>query len=455
MKIQTKTTILFTLLTATVFAVLTFTVYYFSGKFVYNDFYKRLELRARISAKFTFEQDHNSIESFKEIQRQYLERLPDEQSFLVPLSADGRPLPPAAVRFTAGYLADIRDAGGSTVFYQDKLTHYAGLLYKDESGSFLVIESARNTYGNEIITRLGYILLITLVASVILIYSAGLYFSRKAFQPFRYINKKVTEISEGNLDLRLEQQEGGDEIAELIRTFNLMLDRLSTAFETQNNFVSNASHELRTPLTAIVAEADYALSREREGEAYRQSLQQISQQAEKLQQLTKGLLSLAQTSFDGRKQRWEKLRVDELLYTVKENMDAIVPGNKVRIVMPQLPESEEEISTYGNYGMLKIALDNIVLNACKYSGNDAVVLQLEITDKAAIITVSDKGIGIPEEELKYVYDPFFRATNTGGFEGHGIGMPLSYNIIRMHKGRINIDSKPGQGTTVTVILPLF
>lgn len=455
MKIQTKTTILFTLLTAAVFAVLTFTVYYFSGKFVYNDFYKRLELRARIFAKFTFEQDHNSTESFREIQKQYLEQLPDEKSYVVALSAEGTPLPPVSQGFPAGFLADIKKENGSTVFYQDKLIHYAGLLYKDETGSFLVIESAKNTYGNEIVTRLGYILLITFTASVILIYSAGLYFSKKTFQPFRYITNKVTEISEGNLDLRLEQQEGADEIADLIKTFNLMLDKLSTAFETQNNFVSNASHELRTPLTAIVAEADYALSREREGDVYRQSLLQISAQAEKLQQLTKGLLSLAQTSFDGKKQRWAKLRVDELLFTVKENTDAIVPGNKVRIVMPQLPESEEDISTYGNYDMLKIALGNIVLNACKYSGNDEVTLRLELGNNAAIITIADKGIGIPEEELKYVYDPFFRATNTGGFEGHGIGMPLSYNIIRMHKGRINIDSKPGQGTIVTVMLPLF
>jgi signal transduction histidine kinase len=454
MQIQTKTTILFTILTATVFGVLTFTVYYFSDKFIYTDFYKRLELRARIAAKFKFEEDHNSIQSFREIQRQYLERLPDEESFSVAYDANGTPGGNLPDKLPKSYLEDIHRAGGETVFFQDNFLHYAGLLYKDETGDFAVIESATNRYGNEIISRLGYILLITFIASVLLIYSVGLYFSRKTFQPFRYINRKVQAISDGNLALRLEQQEGSDEIAALIETFNTMLDRLSAAFEAQNNFVSNASHELRTPLTAIIAESDYALSRKREAQEYEQSLRNIGQQAEKLQKLTKGLLSLAQTAFDGKKQRWEKFRIDELLFSVKENVDTILIDNHVTVLFSQLPEDDEKMSRYGNSDLLRIALENIVLNACKYSNNGDVLLELKIEPSEAVITITDHGIGIPENEIKRIYDPFFRASNTASFEGYGIGMPLSNNIIRMHKGKIILDSKVDQGTTVTIILPL-
>ncbi|HTG55258.1 MAG TPA: HAMP domain-containing sensor histidine kinase, partial [Niabella sp.] len=339
-------------------------------------------------------------------------------------------------------------------FYQHRLDHYAGIFYKDETGDFLVIESAENIYGGEIIRQLGYILLITLIASVIIIYSVGLYFSKRAFRPFRYITERVKSISEGNLHLRLKQQPGNDEISALVDTFNNMLDRLSTASEAQNNFVSHASHEFRTPLTTIIAEADYALLRERKPEDYQQSLSNIVQQSEKLQRLTKGLLALAQSGFDGKTQRWEKIRLDELIFRIKENVTDVEPENKVRIKLPDLPEHEDDISVYGNEELLKVALDNIVLNGCKYSGNAPVTVELQLDKTQAIIIVTDKGIGIPTNEVKYIYDPFFRASNTSRFEGYGIGMPLTRNIMRMHRGSIEVISAENQGTTIKVFLPL-
>mgnify|MGYP003576254549 CR=1 FL=1 len=454
MTIQSKTTILFTLLTAAVFTILSIVVYYFSNKFAYADFYKRLELRVHIASKFRFEEDHNTTESFKVIQQQFLERLPDEKSYIVPLSTTGEPQPPFPPNVPGSYLSNIKKARGETVFYQHRLDHYAGIFYKDEAGDFLVIESAANVYGGEIIRQLGYILLITLIASVIIIYSVGLYFSKRAFRPFRYITERVKSISEGNLHLRLKQQPGNDEIAALVDTFNNMLDKLSTAFEAQNNFVSHASHEFRTPLTTIIAEADYALSRERDPEDYKQSLSNIVQQSEKLQRLTKGLLALAQSGFDGKTQRWEKIRLDELIFRIRENVTDVEPENKVQIRLPDLPEHEDDISVYGNEELLKVALDNIVLNGCKYSGNAPVIVELQLEKTQAIIIVTDKGIGIPTNEVKYIYDPFFRASNTSRFEGYGIGMPLTRNIMRMHRGSIEVISAENQGTTIKVFLPL-
>ena len=451
MKIQTKTTILFTTLTAAVFVILAATVYYFFDQFAYNDFYKRLELRAKIAAKFSFEQGHVSTEAFKLIQKQYLERLPEEESYTVKILGKGS-FQPVPAGLPLSYLREIEAATGNTVYYHVKNIHYAGFLYKAESGNFLVIQSAVNTYGNEIITRLRNILIITLLASFVIIYSAGLYFSRKTFQPFSYITNRVLTISEVNLHLRLKEQEGSDEIAELINTFNKMLDRLETAFETQNNFISNASHELRTPLTAIVAEADYALSHDRSTDTYKQSLDNIMKQAGKLQHLTKGLLSLAQTAFDGKKQSWGIIRIDELLFDVKENTSAIF-NNKILIDLPELPENDSDVSIAGNYDLLKIALGNIILNACKYSNGAMVSVKLTLQKKQVSITVTDRGIGIPAQEIRHIYDPFFRASNTNNFEGYGIGMPLAQNIIRMHHGKIIVNSKINEGTVVSIILP--
>ena len=455
MKIQTKTTILFTILTATIFLILNVTVYFFIDAYAHQDFNKRLELRAKMSAKFRFEKDDLSTQAFANIQKQYLEILPEEEAFFLTLdSANGSIKEQPSKVLPERYLQEIREGQGATVYYQNRYRHYAGFLYTGNKGKYIVIKSATNQYGSEMMHWLRIIKVIQFICAVVLIYSVGLYFSRKTFQPIRDITSNAQKISSGNLHLRLKEPDGSDEIAELSSTFNQMLDKLETSFDAQNNFISNASHELRTPLTAIIGEADYALSKDRSADQYRQSLQEIANHAEKLQQVTKGLLALAQTGFTNDAGSWKKIRLDQLLYDVKENCDTVIPDNQVFVDIPSLPADEELISFNGNYELMKMAVNNIVTNACKYSGNKPVALQLRAEGSYASIMISDSGIGIPPEELQHIYEPFFRGSNSTGFHGHGIGLPLANNIIRLHKGRIRVSSTVNKGTEVTIILPV-
>lgn len=456
MRIQTKTTILFTVITSLFLVMLEAVVYYFINKAAQNDFNKRVELRAKISAKFRFERENTSTQGFLELQREYLEKLPKEEAFVFKAEAENYPTTEQIAHgITKKYIDDIIQANGTTVYRQVKFRHFAGLLYKDETGDFVIIKSATNQYGENLLAQLRNIMLITFIFSIILSFLIGQYFSRRSFSPFRVINSKVKQINENNLHLRLEESEGSDEIAELTKTFNAMLDRLETAFETQNNFISHASHELRTPLTTITAEADVALSKERTAFEYEESIRLISQQALKLQELIQGLLNLAKTGFDGKKLSWQKIRIDQLLYDVKENADAILPGNNVSINFKNFPENEDCMMMAGSYDLLKAGISNILLNACKYSNNNKVLLEASFEKNHAVILIKDSGIGIPADEMKYIFDPFFRASNTTHFEGYGIGMPLSKNIIRLHKGKIEVVSKENEGTSVSIQLPLF
>lgn len=455
MKIQTKTTILFTVITAIFFVGLDIVVYYFINEAAQNDFNKRVELRARISAKYRFEKNKVSAEAFQQLQKQYLEKLPQEKAFVFEAdSITGTFKNPYPKEISNQFLQEIIQADGATVFKQIKFRHFAGILHKDEKVNHIVIKSATNQYGLEVMSDLRKIMIITFFCSVAVSYLAGQYFARRTFRPFRSITNKVNQINEKNLHLRLEETDGKDEIAELTQTFNKMIDRIEMAFETQNNFISNASHELRTPLTAIAAEADFALSKDRTPAEYRQSIQHIVSQSTKLQHLIKGLLDLAQTGFDGKKFTWEKIRLDQLIFDVKANADNILPDNKVAVSVEQFPDDENKMVITGSYDLLKIAISNIILNACKYSGNKKVVLQLSFDERFGKITVTDSGIGIPAEELKHIYVPFFRASNTKPYEGYGIGMPLSKNIIRLHKGEIEVSSVVNEGTIVSILLPI-
>jgi signal transduction histidine kinase len=165
------------------------------------------------------------------------------------------------------------------------------------------------------------------------------------------------------------------------------------------------------------------------------------------------MLSLAQTGFDGKKEQWEEVRIDELILSVKEAADRIIPDNQVAIDFDNLPEDESKLSVNGNLALLKAAFSNIVLNSCKYSDNKPVKIKISADSKYVIVEITDQGIGIPDREIGQIFVPFFRASNTARYKGYGIGLPLTHNIIRMHQGKADVQSRVDEGTRFTTYLP--
>jgi signal transduction histidine kinase len=288
----------------------------------------------------------------------------------------------------------------------------------------------------------------------VLALSVSLYFSRMLFRPLHDLSGKVRQISTENLHLRISEDHGSKEMRELASTFNYMLDRIETSFETQNNFISNASHELRTPLTAIIGEADVALSKLREPAEYIETIQVILEEAGHLERKTEALLFLAQAGFKGSGASFAKVRMDQLLYDVKNTVERVNPRHKVILDMSLLPENPWRLKVLGNEQLLHLAFSNIISNGCKYSDNQPVTVSLGTSKDRVIVVVRDKGIGITQEDLGHIYDPFFRGGNTTGYEGYGIGMPLAQKIIRMHGGDLTVSSIVKVGTTVQVGLPI-
>ena len=278
-------------------------------------------------------------------------------------------------------------------------------------------------------------------------------FSRKIIEPIQSIIEKTKKIGSENLHMRLEVPESNDAVRELARTFNDMLNRLETSFETHKNFISNASHELNTPLTSIIGEADVTLSKTRRPEEYVESLHVILGEAEKLQKKTQALLLLAQTGFDGKRQKFGKVRMDQLILDVKETVEKIQNKCKISLDFSLLPENPLLLKVFGNEQLLHLALSNVVINACKYSDGKPINIALAGVNGKIIVIVKDNGIGIPADELEYIYDPYFRASNSKNHEGYGIGLPLARNIIRIHDGEIRVTSVLNEGTTVEIHLP--
>jgi len=452
MTLKSRITFLFAILSAVIISLLSGFVWYFANEFAFEDFYKRLEARVNIAAGIKVQGGQHTA-GYAEMRNRYLERLPAEQEHLVVADKSGKRIVNKQTDLPASFFNQI--SRGQMARYRNNNKFYAGKYFRKDNNGYIVIISARDPYGYQELKRLQKILFAGFFLSVALSYAVGRNFSELTFKPIRALIKKAKGISAENLHQRLDPVKGKDEIAEISQTFNAMLDRLETAFETQNNFIGNASHELRTPLTVISGEAELAISRIGSAEPELQkSLITIQSEAERLGNILTSLLTLAQSGFDGKKQRWEEIRLDELLLEVKAGIDMINPINQIKLDFSGLPENFDSINLYGNSNLLKLAVSNIVSNACKYSDNSIVDLALSITAANIVITVKDRGIGIPEKDLQHVFEPFFRASNTTRYKGYGVGLPLSLTIVRLHKGTISIQTNEQSGTTISILLPL-
>lgn len=452
MKSTTRIALAFFLVTLTIMILLSGAVYYFVTEYTYTDFYKRLQTRAALTARITFDSDSSSV-AYQQMRERILEKLPQEEDYIFEITS-GETFEQESKKLHVPISFFNALVRGENPDYQKHNIFYSGIRHESNGRSYIVIVSAENYYYTNHITNLkrsltGVVIFVSLLVLVI-----SVAFSRYVFNPVRQITNQVKNISSENLHLRLQASIKNDDINELKNTFNTMLDRLETSFATQNNFISNASHELGTPLTVIMGEADVALSKERDPEEYKEAIASILREAERLERITKSLLFLAQTGFDGKKQKMELLRADQLLWDVKETIDRLNPKNKVQLDLSLIPDNPKKLKVIGNAQLLHLAISNIVNNACKYSSNQVVKVSIGTTDDQVIIVVIDSGIGIPQSEMEFIYDPFYRASNTKNYEGYGIGLPLTRNIIRQHKGTLLVSSVENEGTTVRLSFPL-
>ncbi|WP_316787195.1 HAMP domain-containing sensor histidine kinase [Pedobacter frigiditerrae] len=449
MSIAKKITLLFAILSAIIISLLSGFVWYFSNEFAFEDFYKRLEARVNITAEIRLSENKTN-DVYAKVRNQYLERLPDEREFVI----DKTDLDKNTID------SDLPKSFFNTINFGKVARHrkenqfYAGKSFISNNKTYIIIVSAKDPVGFRELKDLQKTLIAGFFLSVALSFIVGWKFSNYMLNPLRSIIKSVKKIKAENLHLRLDVKQGTDEMSQLAQTFNNMLNRLETAFETQNNFISNASHELRTPLTIISGEVELAMRTETDIKKQQKALTKIKDEAERLEHILTSLLGLAQSGFNGKNQPWEQVRVDELIWEVQQTVNQVHPESKIEIDFSQLPEDENLITLKANKNLLKLALTNIVSNACKYSNNKTVFITLLSKLNVISIAVKDQGIGIPQGDVQHVFEPFYRASNTSEFKGYGVGLPLSLNIIRLHRGSIGVSSQEQIGTEIKVLLPL-
>jgi len=449
MKIRDRLSLQFTLIFAVLLLVVLATIYLLTYKYRASDFYDRLRDRALITAQLFLAEDNLSEAKFRAVQQKYPQSLPGEVVRIYNDRNQAVFLKDTTQQWAPSVIARVRDQG--ELMYSEGPARTVGLYYKDNSGNFVVLASAVDTYGDAGMRQLLWSMLSVLILSIVVMYFLGSLFARIALFPISKVINDVKIIRSSSLDKRLAVKEGKDEINELATTFNNLLEHLEQSFDAQRSFVSNASHELRTPLTSIVGSIEVTLGVEREREEYKRVLADVLAEAENLTNLVNDLFDLSNSNIDVND--FHDLRLDELLWQVKDEWSHLIPGSRIGLHY-NLPDDPARYTIPGNSHLLFVALGNILKNAVKFSGNDPVTCAMTVQDDKVIISIEDKGIGIKPEDIPHIFEPFYRGTNAQTYDGLGIGLSLAEKILRLHGAVIQVASEPGKGTTFSIVFPV-
>lgn len=453
LNIRSRLIVQFAYLVALILLLFSFFIYYFSSSYRESEFYSRLEKKALTTAKLLIEVKEVDYKLMKIIDRNALNALDEEQVMIY--DDQNRQiynsLDKDSIRVPNALLDKIRLA--KTLRYHDNKNEVVGLIFSLKTSQYVVIASAYDTYGRIKLKNLAWIIFAGFLISICSTLFFGRIYSSRAVKPMSDVVKQVDKITFSNLGMRVDEGNGTDEIAQLAITFNNMLDRLQSAFEMQKSFVSNASHELRTPLTSITGQIEVSFMKERSQDEYKALLKSVLEDIKNLNELSNGLLNMAKASSDISAIALHPLRIDDILWETRDELIGRKNEYRISINFSETIDDEKELTILANDHLLKIAIVNLMDNACKFSPNKSVEISLSTTDGKVIAEFADKGIGIDEVDLKKIFEPFFRSENASTIKGNGLGLPLTKRIIQIFGGTISIESKLHQGTKVRISFP--
>jgi signal transduction histidine kinase len=186
---------------------------------------------------------------------------------------------------------------------------------------------------------------------------------------------------------------------------------------------------------------------------YKAALESVLDDIKSLIDLSNRLLLIARTSAEGPVNFNKRIRIDEILWQAQEEIIRFNNDYHINISMDDSLTDSEQMIVVGDDSLLKVAVSNLIDNACKYSSDHSVNIKFRHIEKYIEVVFEDRGIGISEEDKQKIFEPFYRGANTISISGTGIGLPLVNQIIKNHNGKINLVSRLGKGTIVTVLLP--
>jgi two-component system sensor histidine kinase ArlS len=394
MKTSRKISIIYSFITVGFILIAGVVFYFFSSGYTQSLYFKYLDEKAHAVAEEKFAIDEVDSETYHDMVLRRKNSIPTSKQLFINV-ADRK----EAARQLSAYLspADIKNLfNNKTVNFEKGQEVGTSFIYYDNSGTFAVVVLSRNPYGKEIGHTLGWAILILVLASAFILFLISRLYAMR------------------------------------------MLDRIDHDYQTEKMFVNNASHEINNPLTAIQGECEVALMRNRSNEEYKSSLQSISQETGRIIRIMHELLLFSHTrSGTVDAANLENVVMSRFIFNLKDD------ATEINVV--------SDFSVLADEALLHIAVKNLLSNARKYSGGSPVVIVIN----HGLLQISDQGIGIPRTDISHIFEPFYRAGNTGSVKGKGVGLALAQSILKNFGAAIKVRSQEGKGTSMNVIFKKY
>jgi signal transduction histidine kinase len=303
----------------------------------------------------------------------------------------------------------------------------------------------------DILSRNSYLFMFSLLILTLLV---AVFSPHILLKPFNRLSDAISEVKSGFTDEKIEVNDY-NETEHIADSFNQVMDRMRVIEESRQEFVANVSHELKTPLTSVKLLADSLISQDNAPvEIYKDFMSDIVEEIDRENKIINDLLSLVKMDKKSMDLNIAQVDVNALIESVFKRLLPIAQNKKVDLIFETVRQVTAELDEV----KFTLAITNLIENGIKYNHEEGYVkVNLDADYQNFTVTVSDSGMGIPEEDQKNIFERFYRVDKSHSREigGTGLGLSITRSAILMHRGTIKVESEEDIGTTFTIKVPLI
>lgn len=436
MTLKNRISLLVSLLFTILFGLASTVIFILYSNYRKEEFRDRLEIKALSNIKLLVNVKQIDNQLLKIIDQNSINKLYDEKTLvfdsnykLIYSSIDD-----AKIKWSVDDLKYLKK--NKTFFKQQGDYEVYGVFYDTNDRDFYALISATDNFGKKKLLFLRYTLIVSYLFFTCLCWIITSFTVKKLMNPLNSFHQKIKNINENNLDTRIESKSNKNEIDLIANEFNFMMDRIEVSYQKQKEFTANASHELRTPLSRITSQIENAVADPKTSVENKSFLTNILADVNQLTELINSLLILSKVDTN-RGENTEIHRMDEILFSAIENLNKSFPDFVILFEIEENENLDTALEIKGNKNLLEIALSNVLKNACVYSDNKQATVKISADDHHLILSVSNTGITLSEEEQKNLFQPFMRGENSKGTTGFGLGLRIVQRILTLHKATIS------------------